>query len=182
MFETDDGDPVRCGIDLLKSLKTLNIELNKNYDVEISIGIGIHYGPVVLGTIGNTYRMEGTVVGDTVNTASRLEALTKKLKTPLLVSGEVVNKMRSDRGWRYCIPRRLYSEPLKGKSERVDVFEIADWRSKAASEIIANSANLTSSYIDAVSRGKISEELKEEFRAFIAKNPWDKAAQVVFNS
>ena len=182
VFETEDGDPVRCGIDLLKSLKTLNIELSKNYDVEISVGIGIHYGPVVLGTIGNEYRMEGTVVGDTVNTASRLEALTKKLKTPLLVSGEVVKKMRADKRWRYCIPRRLSSEPLKGKTERVDVFEIADWRSKNASEVIANSAGLTSSYIDAVASGHISEELKEEFRAFIDKNPWDEAAQVVFNS
>ena len=146
MFEIKEGDPIRCGIDLLKSLKTLNIELSKNYDVEISIGIGIHYGPVVLGTIGNEYRMEGTVIGDTVNTASRLEALTKTLKTPLLVSGEVVNKMRADKGWQYCIPRRLSSEPLKGKSERVDVFEVADWRSTAASEVIAKAAPLTYLY------------------------------------
>ena len=90
--------------------------------------------------------------------------------------------MRTDKGWHYCIPRRLSSEPLKGKTERIDVFEIADWRSKTASKIIANSASLTSSYIDAVSRGHISEELREEFRAFIDKNPWDEAALVVFNS
>ena len=90
--------------------------------------------------------------------------------------------MRTDKGWHYCIPRRLSSEPLKGKTERVDVFEIADWRSKTASEIIANSASLTSSYIDAVSRGQISEELKEELKTFIDRNPWDKAAQLVVNS
>ncbi len=182
VFESENGDPVKCGIDLLKSLKALNIELSKKYDVEISIGIGIHYGPVVLGTIGNEYRMEGTVIGDTVNTASRLETLTKELKTPLLVSGEVVDKMRVDKGWQYSVPRRLSSEPLKGKTEQIDVFEIADWRSKTDSEIIASSADLISDYIDSASRGQILEELKEEFRVYINKNPWDKAALAVFNS
>ena len=81
VFDTEGSDPVKCGIELLKSLEVLNKDLLKSYGVEISIGIGVHYGPVVLGTIGNNYRMEGTVIGDTVNTASRLETLTKHLRT-----------------------------------------------------------------------------------------------------
>ncbi len=182
VFSAKDGDPIKCGNNLLKKLQILNKDLVQSYGVEISIGIGVHYGPIVLGTIGNNYRMEGTVIGDTVNTASRLETLTKQLKTPFLVSGEVVNKITEVQGWHYCDPRRLSSEPLKGKTERVDVFEISDWRKKTRADIIATSISLISKYIDAVSQRQLSEELKKELAAYVAENPWDKAAKVLLIS
>ena len=182
VFDTEGSDPVKCGIELLKSLEVLNKDLLKSYGVEISIGIGVHYGPVVLGTIGNNYRMEGTVIGDTVNTASRLETLTKQLRTPFLVSGEVINKMRDEKGWHYRDPRRLSSEPLKGKTERVDIFEITDWREKKEADIVASSARLVSDYIDAASQGQLSDQLIKELRAHIDMNSWDTAAQAVFDA
>jgi adenylate cyclase len=62
----------------------------------LSIGIGVNYGPAVVGDVGSEHGMSFTVIGDTVNTASRLQSLTRVLNTPLLVSAAVVEAARQD--------------------------------------------------------------------------------------
>jgi class 3 adenylate cyclase len=179
VFDNDIGNPVECAIELLNNLKILNEELVVNYDVNVSIGIGIHYGPVVSGTIGNQSRMEGTVIGDTVNTAARLEALTKKFKTPLVVSEAVIAKMQSENTWRYRDPRRLSSKPLKGKTESVEVFEISDWRPKPEADVVSNSRRLFKNYHEEITAGKVSEQIASEIEKHITRHPWDETAKIV---
>ena len=181
VFDSDIGNPVECAIELLNKLKTLNEELVVKYDVNVSIGVGIHYGPVVSGTIGNQSRMEGTVIGDTVNTAARLEALTKKFKTPLVVSEAVIAKMQSANTWRYRNPRRLSSKPLKGKTESVDVFEISDWRPKPEADVVSNSQRLFKNYHEEIMAGKVSEQIASEIEKHIKRYPWDETAKIVLN-
>ena len=74
----------------------LNIDFEKEGLPAIRFGIGIHTGPVFAGTIGAENRMEYTVIGDTVNTASRLESLCKTYKTDLLISEASAGKLDID--------------------------------------------------------------------------------------
>ena len=87
----------------------------------VRIGVGLHYGPVVLGDIGNERRLEFAVLGDTVNVASRLEGLTREVGTDLVASAELVARVREEGG----PAGRLVSlgeRNLRGRAEPVEVF------------------------------------------------------------
>jgi adenylate cyclase len=76
---------VRCAIEMLASVDQWNAT-KPSSEPHLKIGIGIHSGPVTAGNVGSPDRLEYSVIGDTVNLASRLEALTKEFKTPLVLS------------------------------------------------------------------------------------------------
>ncbi len=99
--QPQDDDPVRaltCAAAMIEALRDWNRERAAQGQVSLSIGIGIHYGDVVVGNIGHSQRLEYTVIGDTVNMANRLERLTRALRCTLVVSEELVNAVR-ERGF-----------------------------------------------------------------------------------
>ncbi|MBI5831408.1 MAG: adenylate/guanylate cyclase domain-containing protein [Armatimonadetes bacterium] len=79
---------VASALDMLTRLDALNARWAESGWPQLKIGIGIHYGQAILGNIGSERKMQYTALGDTVNTASRLESMTKELGTLLLVSEE----------------------------------------------------------------------------------------------
>ena len=85
-------------------------------DLQFRIGVGVHTGALVVGCLGSGVRMEFTVLGDTVNTASRLEALTKERKVAVLVSGDTV-AARGDAGL-----TALGTVTLRGRTEPMAIF------------------------------------------------------------
>ena len=85
-------------------------------------GIGLHQGPLIAGTIGSQDRMEYTVIGDTVNLASRLEGLCKTVGAHLLVSNTVYASL-SEGGRSHLVPRGLHQ--VKGRAEGVEVYGLA---------------------------------------------------------
>src|SRR5579872_1050982 len=78
---------VRCALRMLKRVEALNAEVSSNGgDPPIQIGIGIHTGPLTCGSVGSESRLEYSVIGETVNLASRLESLPKDLHAPIVMS------------------------------------------------------------------------------------------------
>lgn len=84
-------DSLNAALDLHRALAMYNQHrANSGYSA-IEIGIGIHYGAVIIGTVGSDDRMDTTVIGDSVNIASRLEALTSKYQADIIVSEQLLD-------------------------------------------------------------------------------------------
>ena len=86
---------VAAALEMLHSLPRLNRELALRGEAALAIGIGIHTGPAIVGSIGSPNRLEYTAIGSTVNFASRVEGLTKELGTQLLVSESTRNRLNA---------------------------------------------------------------------------------------
>ena len=83
------GSAVRCAVDMIEELQKLNEEFAVEGLPLVEIGIGINYGKVVVGNIGSTERHNYSAIGDAVNVASRIEGLTKRLGTPIVLTDQV---------------------------------------------------------------------------------------------
>jgi adenylate cyclase len=91
----DAANALNCAEMMLHALDCWNDERQGSGDARLDIGIGLNYGPVVLGDVGSEHSMSFAVIGDTVNTSARLQALTRSLGTPLVVGDAVVEAIRA---------------------------------------------------------------------------------------
>ena len=123
LFPKTPDDAVRAAIEIRHKLLSYNKNRIDQGLVEINTGIGIHIGTLMLGTIGEEKRMQGTVISDAVNLASRLEGLTKTLGVSTLISKELFSRLEEPEKYHY---RFLGNSSIKGKSESVAIFEIYD--------------------------------------------------------
>jgi adenylate cyclase len=114
----DAGQALRAAIDMREALKVLNARWRSEGRPEFHMGIGINHGKVVVGNIGAPQRMEFTVIGDSVNLASRLEGLTKKFGTEIMV-GESVYDLTHER----FAFRSLAKVQVVGKTQPTKIFE-----------------------------------------------------------
>jgi adenylate cyclase len=86
----DAVNALRCAEMMLQALERWNGERVEGGEAPLAIGIGLNYGAAVLGDVGSEHSMSFTVIGDTVNTASRLQGLTRSLGTPLVVGDALI--------------------------------------------------------------------------------------------
>ena len=123
LFPTRAEDAVQAAVDMLKALGKYNGDRAKvGYD-PIRVGIGINSGPLMLGTVGGKSRMDGTVISDAVNLASRIESMTKIYGAFLLISERTYDRLQDPS--EYTI-RTIGRVKVKGKSEAVVVYEVLD--------------------------------------------------------
>jgi class 3 adenylate cyclase len=124
--ERDAVDALRCARGMHDTLARWNAERVEVGEKPVRIGIGLNYGPAVLGDIGSERNMAFAVIGDTTNTASRLEGLTRKLDCGIVVSGAFVEAVRRQAGDEAASLLDGFREggehELRGRSEKVPVW------------------------------------------------------------
>ena len=123
LFPQTADDAVKAGIAMLQTLHEYNTQLDQAGRAAIQMGIGIHTGSMMLGTIGEQNRMETTVISDAVNLASRLEGMTKIYGVSLLISEQTFRNLKHPEQFSIRIIDRVKA---KGKREPVTVFEVYD--------------------------------------------------------
>jgi len=121
LFPTNADDAVQCAIAMLKQLKEYNHGRNRAGYPPVQLGIGLNTGLLMLGTVGDQHRMDGTVISDAVNLASRIETMTKTYGVSLLISETTYFEL--DNPADYGI-RIIDQVQAKGKAEPVTVFEV----------------------------------------------------------
>lgn len=123
LFDRSPDGAIAAGVAMMRQLEVYNVGRGRAGYARIEIGIGINTGELMLGTIGERDRMEGTVISDAVNLASRVEGLTKEYAAPLLITDETLRHLEHPE--RFAV-RFLDRVKVKGKSEPVTVYEVID--------------------------------------------------------
>jgi len=110
---------VRAGVEMLEELEKLNPYFENLYSQRLRIGIGIHYGLVVVGNLGAATSQTLTAIGDAVNLASRIESANKQVGTNLLISEETYAEVKE-----LAIVNRRLSVQIPGKSGEYPLYEV----------------------------------------------------------
>lgn len=127
LFEKAD-DGVRAGLAMRAALERFNAARTARGEVPVVIGVGLNSGSLMMGTIGEHHRMDGTVISDAVNLAARLESLTKDYRVPMLISQFTVDRLDDPEA--YAL-RPVDTVIVRGKTQPVAVFEVQALRSTA---------------------------------------------------
>ncbi|MGL4376766.1 MAG: adenylate/guanylate cyclase domain-containing protein [Microcoleaceae cyanobacterium] len=174
LFSGNADEAVKAAIAMLHCLTEYNQHRsNIGYD-SIKIGIGINTGILMLGTVGGENRMEGTVISDTVNLASRVENLTKNYGVSLLITQQTFDKLENPRD--YAI-RMIDTVKVKGKSIEVTIYEVFDADPPEIKEAKFATIDL---FLEAFDfwRKQQYQQARYCFQECLLRNPSDTVAQI----
>jgi hypothetical protein len=173
LYDRSTDDAVRGAIGMLQKLVEYNEGRKQAGYVPIGIGIGINRGSLRIGTVGETGRMEGTVIGDAVNVASRIQGMTKTYGVSLLISDETFRSLRDPSKY---YTRKIGRVKVKGKKEPVTLWEVFDCDPP---DILNYKLDIATIFDEALSLYLSSqfEEAQDRFQDCLVRNPRDKTAQ-----
>ena len=174
LFPDDPSCAIQTGIDILKTLEGYNSETAKKGWPPVRIGVGIHTGSLMMGTIGEDMRLQTTVIADAVNLASRLESLTKKLGVHIIVSRSALE--RAESAGASFRTRFLGSVRVKGKTKGVEIHEVLDCFGDDLIEIRMNTKKEFERAVQLLHTGKLGEA-EDLFLNVIAADESDNAAR-----
>lgn len=123
LFPRSAQNALDAAIAMQKEMQVYNRHRANCGYAPVRIGIGIHFGDTIIGTIGENERIEVTVISDTVNVASRLESLSKRYGAGILVSGDVLAQLQKTKKYQVRYTDRVRA---KGKQNPMDIYEVLD--------------------------------------------------------
>jgi class 3 adenylate cyclase len=169
----DENSAVQAGIEMLETLRDYNRK-NRNTEARqpIRIGIGIHTGQMMFGTVGEIHRMDSTVISDAVNLASRIESITKNYGSSLLISEDIYNAISNKNSLKI---RYIDQITVKGKNIPTKIYEIYN---SDSDEVISKKDKIKESYETSL-KLYYEEEFKKsqfELKKVLSVYPDDKPA------
>ncbi|MFC1513448.1 ATP-binding protein [candidate division KSB1 bacterium] len=176
LFPENPTDAVSAAIGMRKELVEFNKFRIDKGEVPIDIGTGIHTGNLMLGTIGDEMRMEGTVISDAVNLASRVEGLSKVFGASIIISEHTLSKINSSE----FNHRFVGKIQVKGKDDSVSVYDVFDGDTDKIIELKLN----TREDFEEGLKLYYSKQFAEAgvlFKKIKNSNPDDKAAVIYLN-
>lgn len=120
-----DGDPqaplraVKAALEMVAAVERMKLYFAKTYGLDFDIGIGVHLGEAVIGTVGFGKHQRLTAIGNTVNTASRIEEATKEAGVRLLISENLYEKVKDA-----VTAGDFLRTRLRGANGRITLYEI----------------------------------------------------------
>lgn len=123
IFTGGPESALRAAIEMQQRLSTYNQERAARNRVPIQMGTGLHTGPLIMGIIGDEQRLDAATISDTVNTASRIESLTKYYGASILLSEDSIRLIEHRQAYHF---RYLGQVVVKGKKEPVGLYECYD--------------------------------------------------------
>ncbi len=178
LFANEPSDAVQNAIDMIQHLGEFNRNEQETGGSAIKIGVGLHTGRLMLGTIGEERRMESTVIADAVNLASRLEGLTKRFGVDILISEEVAQKAsETDNDFLF---RSLGKVRIKGKTSFLNVIEVFNGDSPEQIELKNKTMDTFQEGVEKFKMANLSEAVNS-FSEVLRINPDDKPARVYYD-
>lgn len=123
IFPDSSSDAVKAATEMQKCLAVYNLERISSGRKPLQMGIGLHTGSLIMGIIGDEHRLDAATISDTVNTASRLESLTKHYGVSILLSEDSLNEIEDKTAFNF---RYLGKVLVKGKKNPVGIYECLD--------------------------------------------------------
>jgi class 3 adenylate cyclase/HAMP domain-containing protein len=172
IFPKSPNDAIETGIAKQKALNEYNIERLKNGYQPIELGIGIHFGQMMVGIVGESGRMQGDAFSDNVNLASRLESITKFYGVSLIISKEFLDVLKEAEKYQIRFLDRVI---VKGRKQPIDIYEVMDGYTETI-QLLKWQTN--SDFCQAIECYQNQEWLdaKRLFKQVLSINPEDKAA------
>ncbi len=177
LFPKQADHALQAAIDMQQTIAIYNERrIDKGYD-PISVGMGLHTGPLVMGIIGDVRRNDPAIISDTVNTASRMEGLTKHFGAKIIISENSLETLENKEKYHF---RYLGKVQVKGKKNTIGIYECFDGDS---SENIANKQESLDDYKKGITHFLNKEFTKAmvEFDKVLAYNPADRVTKYFVN-
>lgn len=127
----DTENAVMACLEMRQELARLNELRISRGQPALKIGMGLNSGDVIAGNIGSEEKMEYTVIGDTVNVASRVESMTKEYGTDLLVSGSVFERIKDKFIFEACAGAKV-----KGKSSLLEIHKVTGYVARDGQRVL----------------------------------------------
>ena len=174
LFPVNAEHALSAAIGMQKAIHLYNERRIKEGNIPISVGIGMHTGPLVMGLIGDVHRNDTAIISDTVNTASRMEGVTKFYGAQIILSEESLKtiKNKDKFGLRY-----LGKVKVKGKDKALGIYECFDGdKNENSIELKRQTLNKFNEGIVQFMRGEFPKA-SAVFDKILSKNPDDLVAK-----